>query len=246
MEPRPEMDALLGAYVLDALDADERARVEEYLEQNPHARAEVDDLRETAAVLATAPVSDMSAPPELWARIASELDPAPAGDELAQRRTARRSRGVWIATAAAVVAAAAAIVLAIVAVSLDTDLDHAREPGSAQLAEAFDRATRIDGAREVDLASDRGDARVVVLPDGTGYLVSDDLQPLDDAQTYQLWAVMGNGADQRIISAGVLGSDPRAAAFRVDGPVAGFAMTVERAGGVPVTEQEPFTSGNLS
>ena len=51
-----ELDALLGAYVLDALEADERAQVEQYLEQDdPRARAEVDELRETVAALAAAP-----------------------------------------------------------------------------------------------------------------------------------------------------------------------------------------------
>ncbi|MDQ1480925.1 MAG: hypothetical protein QOI44_1786, partial [Actinomycetota bacterium] len=40
-----ELDSLLGAYALDALDADDRARVESYLERDVDARAEVDELR---------------------------------------------------------------------------------------------------------------------------------------------------------------------------------------------------------
>ena len=35
----PDLDALLGAYALDALDDDERARVDEYLATNPAALA---------------------------------------------------------------------------------------------------------------------------------------------------------------------------------------------------------------
>jgi len=37
-----EIEALLGAYALDALDEDERARVDAYIAANPRARDEVD------------------------------------------------------------------------------------------------------------------------------------------------------------------------------------------------------------
>ena len=52
-----ELDSLLGAYALDALDADDRARVEAYLERDVAARAEVDEMHETAAALAMVPVT---------------------------------------------------------------------------------------------------------------------------------------------------------------------------------------------
>ena len=68
------MDSLLGAYVLDALEADERAQVEQHLEQDARARREVDELRETVAVLATAPGIDEPAPQALWDRIAAQID----------------------------------------------------------------------------------------------------------------------------------------------------------------------------
>src|SRR5262249_10902549 len=79
--PRPETDALLGAYVLDAVDVDERVLVDAYLDENPSARDEVDDLLETVALLASAPLGDTNAPPELWDRIEAQLDGAPT-DEL--------------------------------------------------------------------------------------------------------------------------------------------------------------------
>ena len=70
----PELDALLGAYALDALDADERHRVESYLAQNEHARNEVDQLRESAAALSLAPVEDTTPPAGLWDRISFAID----------------------------------------------------------------------------------------------------------------------------------------------------------------------------
>ena len=43
---QPEIDALLGAYALDAVEPVELDAIERYLATNPIARAEVDDLRE--------------------------------------------------------------------------------------------------------------------------------------------------------------------------------------------------------
>ena len=249
-EHEPELDALLGAYVLDALDPDERARIDDYLTRNPRARAEVDDLRETTAVLAAAPLDDDAASDDLWTRIAAEVsadpDVAPV-DELAQRRASRRSRATWIASAVAASAAVVALVLAVQVVALNDDLDDAQDPSSENVAAEFDRAMEMDGAREAALTSgDNVMARVVVLPDGTGYLVNDALAPLQEDQAYQLWAVVGDESEPRLISAGVLGPDPAGSSFMIDGPVNAFAMTVEEAGGVEQSEQEPYAAGALA
>ena len=79
-----ELDELLGAYALDAVEDDERRRVEDYLEINPRAAAEVREHREVATMLA---YTGMEAPAGLWERIAAELEepaPRPSG-QLAER-----------------------------------------------------------------------------------------------------------------------------------------------------------------
>ncbi len=256
-----DLDSLLGAYALDALDADERARVDAYLREDAAARAEVDDLRETAASLALLPDTPMEAPPELWARIQDAIvaqpdarapEPATSNatitptDELATRRS-QRSRVRWIAPAVAA-AAIAIVVLAVQVVSLHGRLDTAQQLGSKATAAAFDRAAKARGAREVGLESASGTqlARVVLLPDGTGYLRGDRLAALSEKQTYQLWAVTGNAAAPVVVSAGVLGPDPSAVVFHASGPVHGFAVTVETAGGVVKSEHTPIASAKLA
>ncbi len=52
--PDAELDELLGAYALDALEDDERVAVEEYIKQSPRARAEVDSYLQVAAALGNA------------------------------------------------------------------------------------------------------------------------------------------------------------------------------------------------
>ena len=253
IEPRPELDALLGAYVLDALEPDERALVEDYLDTHPRARAEVDDLRETTAVLAGAPVGDTTAPAELWARIAAEVEAgddaaarADAADELATRRARKVSRpAMWIASAVAAAAVVLVALLAAQVVSLNDELDDERNP--ANVAAAYDRAADTEGARQADLVAQDGTlARVVMLPDGTGYLVNENMEPLSADETYQLWAIVGEGEAARVISAGVLGADPRGAPFKVDGPVTGLALTVENSPGVPVTANDPVAIGKFA
>jgi anti-sigma-K factor RskA len=248
----PELDALLGAYALDALDADERARVDAYIVTNVRARDEVDELRESAASLALAPVDDTTAPPELWDRISRTIEREMAAesgedieDELAARRRRRRSRWMSIVAAAAAVIA---IALTAQVVSLHNRLDNAGGTGQRAAAAAFVRAGQVTGARKVALAPAHGAAvaRVVLLPDGSGYLKNDNLAPLDAQHTYQLWALTGSAAHPVAISAGVLGSHPIAAEFQTSDPVLGFALTVEPAPGAAQPSQAPFASAMLS
>lgn len=257
-----ELDALLGAYALDALDPVDRARVEAYLERNADARAEVDDMRETAASLALLPDTPMEAPPELWQRIvhviATEDDnanvnasaPPPVADtpndELAGRR-ADRSRLAWLAPLS--IAAAIAIVLLVAQVSsLRNQLNNAHQVGPGAMAAAFDRAVKVPGAKEVGLKSNSGAtlARLVLLPDGAGYLRGDHLDPLPANKTYQLWAVTGSPKNPTIVSAGVLGPEPSALGFHASGPVHAFAVTVEKAGGVVASRQKAIAQGAVA
>ena len=62
-----ELQALIGAYALDAVDADEREAMELHLLECPRCRAEVAEHREVAAFLAH---NGHTAPEGLWDRIA--------------------------------------------------------------------------------------------------------------------------------------------------------------------------------
>jgi hypothetical protein len=71
---------------------------------------------------------------------------------------------------------------------------------------------------------------VVLTADGYGYVVpGEDLAALGVDRTYQLWVITD---DELVISAGVLGNDPKPAIFIWNGGVSGFALTREVAGGV--------------
>jgi hypothetical protein len=256
---RDDIDELLGAYALDALDAGDRAQVEAYLGVAPAASVEVDELRETAAMLALVPPADELAPPELWARIKANIDATIDPSETTSDSStvppanvvsmnARRRGPSWRVVAP--IAAAAAVIIGLLAyqvVDLHRQVDNATATGPVASQALFERASKVPGAHVATLTGNGGSlARIVVLPDGTGYMVNEALAPLDASHTYQLWALVGDAKNPTAISAGVLGPHPVAAPFKVSGPVVGFAVTAEQAGGVQTPQHQPLAQARLT
>jgi hypothetical protein len=111
----------------------------------------------------------------------------------------------------------------------------------ALVANAANAALANPQAEQVQLTSTAGksSARVVRLPDGTGYLLPANLAPLPAGRVYQLWAVRSDAK----ISLGVLGGVPEISAFRMNGPVVAYAVTEEADGGVAQTQNQPVIVG---
>lgn len=251
-----ELDELLGAYALDAVDGDERDQVEEYVERDSNARARVAEYREATALLA---LPETEAPLDLWRRIEDSLDErSPGKGSTVVAIETRRSRGRRRLTAV-VAAAAAAVVIAVLGVKVVQQDDRIDElatrldarsgngPGGGILAAARN-AINDPRAERVALASSDGglEARIVYLPDGEGYVLDDNLAELVPGRTYQLWALVGDRRSPRPISAGVLGPDPGVTAFNVSGPVLGFAITDEVAPGVAAPQAPPLLQGDVN
>jgi Anti-sigma-K factor rskA len=245
-----ELEDLLGAYALDAVDGDELEQVEEYLEHDSAARARVAQYREATALLAQ---PDVEAPLDLWRRIEDSLearqpDKGSAVVAIETRRSRSRRR-----LATAIAAAAAAVLIAVLGVKLvqqDDRIDDlaGRVDGGGGVLAAARNALSDPQAERISLASSDGrlEARIVYLPDGEGYVLDDNLSELTPDRTYQLWALVGDRRAPKAISAGVLGSDPGVTAFKVNSPVVGFAITDEAAPGVTAPEQPPLLQGDVS
>jgi anti-sigma-K factor RskA len=248
-----ELRELLGAYALDAVDDDERVEVERFLSSDARARAEVAEFRELASLMANA---GGDAPVGVWDRITSSihgdmpaLAPVSSPVRIDEVRRRRQSWSLRVAAVIAAVAAAAAVVLG-VKVSQQDDRIHslARAMGQAgALQRAYDAARHDSGARQAVLSEPQGAAaaRVVVLPDGSGYFAGEHLGALQKGHTYQLWALVGDPANPTAISAGVLGPAPRLAAFRYHGPALAFAVTSELDPGVVTSQNQPVAFGKV-
>jgi anti-sigma factor RsiW len=227
-----QIEELLGAYCLDAVDADERDAIEAHLPECPRCRAEVAELREVAALLAN---NNTEAPEGLWDRIAEAIDDTPPPMRLDVRRRRRRD---WVP-----ILLSAAAIVAILLLGWQV-LDLRRENDRTQQEVAAADATRA-AVNEANLAllepnsdvvrlTGTGDQRAVaVLTDnGTGYLLAVDLPALDSG-LYELWGADSAGALTALGSMQQSG----VAKFDASGDVAKLLITVE-----PSFVEQPTTA----
>jgi anti-sigma-K factor RskA len=233
---RAEIHELSAPYALHALEDSELEAFEEHLGRCPECRATVASFPAAAAELAYG--ADAPAPPPaLRARILAE-----AGSE---RPTVvalpRRRWALPVAAAAAVAAGSAAVALAFWAADLSQQVDdlEAQQHGSEEIAImlANPNAVRIplDGANGV-----------LVVDEETqeGHLLVFGLEEAPEAHTYEAWVIDGDEA----VPAGLFsGGDERTTVVPLNAPVpegAIVAVTIEQAGGVQQSEQQPvITSG---
>ena len=230
-----EIESLLGAYALDAVDDDERAEVEAHLATCPRCRAEVAAHREVAALMANGAVA---APEGLWDRIAEELSPelpasAPgAADLLAHLpRPARRHPRAFVG--ALVLAAAVLVVVALLSFRVSNLTQQLHSTKTAVGISAAVDSVLAHQHRTITLTSaDRSEeATVVIGTDDEGYWTRSNLDRLPSSETYQLWTIVRGKV---IVSLGVLGPDPKAAsAFRLARDMGRLMVTVEPEGGTP-------------
>jgi anti-sigma-K factor RskA len=219
----PDIHALAGAYALDALDDIERAAFDRHLRECEACRAETDELRETASLLAD---GLWSAPPpamrdDVLARI-SETRQLPATPPAALRRRPRRMR--WAVAAAAVVAAVAAGTA--VYVVQDYRVRHDQSTAVAEQVRSVVTAPDVVW-REQPLASG-GTVRVATSQlRNAGIIQLDATYAPADGRVYQLWQIRSGVP----ASAGTLGEGQSVATQVVTGLPSANAVgvTVEKA-----------------
>lgn len=244
------LEDLLGAYALDALEGEEHVAVEAHLPTCARCRAEVQEFREVAAMLA---YTGAPAPDGLWDRIAEALEGEPPGLDLpgslaflpsAQGSSARhtwrnRATGAFLAAAAVVI-----VVLGVGLVEQDRRLDQMAGLLEVDALErAYQAAESTAGSEVIQLASFDGkiDTRAVLTDEGEGYLWASGLPRLSDGETYQLWGDMGD----RLVSLGLMGADPEVVPFEASDALVAVAITQEAEPGVVATEQPILAHGLL-
>jgi anti-sigma factor RsiW len=227
---------LLGAYALDALDADERAQVDELLLADPSARAELHELEQGAAWLGHA---SLRPPASAWDVIVAEIEQDLAEDRTVDvvplRRAPSRPRR-WL------VAAAVALVVALGAGAVVAAVN--RSTGPESVTEQYAAARRDPDRRTVALRTTAGvtSARAVVLPDGTGYLDAADLGAPAPGRDLQLWSITRDGP----VSAGLVRGPDGIERFQAAPGATALAVTNEPRGGSRAPTGMPIVSGELT
>ena len=242
---RDALRALLGAYVLDALDDEERAAVDQFILDDQDARAELHSLQLGAAWLSRSAERPSKS---VWNAIASEMaaDLASSADDGTTNVAPLRPRATRLRTSSvgrALGIAAVLVTALVVAGGIRTALDPPTGVGDAALTSAFHEAQARPGARSVTLETKQGAVALeaVVLDDGTGIALPKTLSALDEQRTYQLWSITDRGA----VSLGILGASPGAHTFHVAPGSSTLALTNEPRGGSTRPTGIPVASADL-
>lgn len=199
-----DLHALTGAYVMDALDEEERAAFEAYMATSPATAAEVASLREAVTMLGTATAET---PPEglrraVMDRVDTVRQDRPvvaatddrregrqAGETLAEPVPLRRrsSWGTRVALAAAAVMAVVSVGLGSAVVDLNQRLEAVEGTNEqvATLLAAPDAHTSEAGL------PDGGVITALISPGhGAAIAVAEGLPELSEDQMYALWAIV--------------------------------------------------------
>lgn len=229
-----QLDDNVAAHALNALPEDERDLVETAIVFDEELNSHYEAHRRIAAELVEG-FSDVvpAASPGLWDRIALEAGLATSPDPSSADAGTSLKWSKWRRFAPIIGGVAAVLV----AVSLTAGLLATRsEPvGLEALALASADLPGSINAELVDPTAGTAVAGVVVTTEGEGFIDGSALPTLAENRTYQLWAIVGD----RVISVGIMGNRPETSAFRVEGQLAGLAISEEILGGVVVSEQDP-------
>lgn len=237
-----EIHALSGAYAVDALDAEEKARFEAHLASCETCQAEVAGLRETGALLAGTAETDP--PPELRDRVLAEIAtvrplppeaPAVTGRR-EHRRMARRLPGLLAAAAMLVVAGVGTVVW-----------HEATTSDRSQATTAIDRVLRASDAKRVNVdLPGRASASVVrSVSEGRAVLITRDLPAAPRDRVYELWLQTPAG---NMVPAGLMDdAGSRTVLLEGDATTATAAgITIEPEGGSDSPTTEPIALFDLS
>ena len=229
-----DIHKLSGAYALDALDDLERARFEQHLATCEDCRAEVAELRETAALLAETTAAEP--PASLRASVLSgisQVRPLPPETQH-EEVTERRWFPLLVAAAMVIIAGFGAIVW---------------QPWSAdeQDLSATEQVLRADDATRVSVdLGEAGRATVVrSVSHNSAVIVTEDMVPAPDGKVYELWL---QSPDGEMLPAGLM-PDEADHTTLLEGDAAeatAAGITVEPDGGSETPTTDPIALFDFS
>jgi anti-sigma-K factor RskA len=225
-----DLHTLSGAYVVDALSADEARQFATHLEQCEACRQEVRELQEAAARMGAA---EATAPPaSLKARVLAAADQQPQLPPKVTSLETRRRRP-WLPRIAA--AAAAVVVVAGGAFGVSQLGGDDQSPLASGVSQVFS----ADDHHETKVSTKYGEVRVATSPSRNEMAVdARGLEPLDAGRVYQVWSIQGTRHDPVV----VLGGDVRGASMAMPTKGTTVAITVEPAGGSKQPTTEPIVT----
>jgi anti-sigma-K factor RskA len=216
-----DVHALSGAYAVDALDDIERAQFERHLVECAECRAEVDSLREGAAMLAD--VAPVAPPAALRDRILAEVATVrPLPPQVVEVRPRRRRFPALVAAAAAVVTLGVGAPIAYQALSSDTpSVDVSATERVLRAADTEKYVQRFDDGSKATVYRSKALGQAVIVTEG--------MADPGEGKVYELWL----DHDGEMVAAGFMPKGPdNTVLLSGDAAAAeGVGITVEPEGG---------------
>jgi anti-sigma-K factor RskA len=225
-------EELKDAYVLGALSETERQEFEEFLAAHPERQAEVDELGAVAGLLALSP-REHEPPPQLRSRILEVV-----GGEATHAAEDRRSALAWIRELLSVrnlaLGAAALLVIGLFSWSMFLWEEVQDLQASQQ------RIIVLEGSGVADEVR----AEVVVLEGGRAILMAENIPPVPEDRTMQIWVIENDNPQP----GGLFEPDDKMVAAAITHPLRGadaIAVTVEPEGGSRKPTSHPMLTAKL-
>jgi anti-sigma-K factor RskA len=232
---------LKDAYVLGALPEEERLEFEQYLVAHPDLQEEVEALGAVAGLLAFSP-QEQEPPPELRRRIMATVEA-----ESVHPHTSRRSwlAGLWEAVGIRDLALAAAAMLVIGLFSWSMLLQgEVRDlQGRVQSLQSQPQGPQVIALGGVG-TKQGARAELVTLEGDRAVLVAENMPPVPEGKTYQIWVIKGDTPQP----SGLFEPKGDSIAAVVENPVEGadaVAVTVEPKGGSKKPTTDPMLVGKV-
>jgi hypothetical protein len=228
-----DVEDSVAAHALNAVPGEESLPVEAALRSDEELSDQYDAHRRIAGQLVDGFSDVVPAPsPDLWGRIAHEAGFGPAAPPRTTHPSPGRARFSLRIWSPLVVGAAALVVAAAITAGL---ISATSEPPNLDAMAAA--AADLPGSLTVTLTDPTGSdvAEAVVASNGQAFIDGARLPTLPENRTYQLWAIV----EDRVVSVGIMGNRPTVSSFRVEGRLAGLAVSEEKLGGVAVSETDP-------
>jgi anti-sigma-K factor RskA len=232
---------LKDAYVLGALPEEERLEFEQYLVAHPDLQEEVEALGAVAGLLAFSP-QEQEPPPELRRRIMATVEA-----ESVHPHTSRRSwlAALWEAVGIRDLALAAAAMLVIGLFSWSMLLQgEVRDlQGRVQSLQSQPQGPQVIALGGVG-TKQGARAELVTLEGDRAVLVAENMPPVPEGKTYQIWVIKGDTPQP----SGLFEPKGDSIAAVVENPVEGadaVAVTVEPKGGSKKPTTDPMLVGKV-
>jgi anti-sigma-K factor RskA len=223
----PDVHALTGAYVLDAVSDLERVAFERHISECDACEQEVRELRGTAARLGQAAAAE----PPVWLKsqvMAKIAEVRQVPRDAASLAADRPDRGRWalrMSVAAAAVLLVVAGALGVLLVQQQADLDESRD-----YANSVSSVLSADDAKLATVKGRQGGTAIILSSRsaGKGLVFTNDMPAPPGDKVYQAWLI---GPDGVATSAGLMPKEPASRLSLAIGSAKGFGVTVEPPGG---------------